>query len=312
MDKDFADIIQRMASERGKEVLVNGKAKTYLGDYCGGQFKKEASIFRQILDANCGEHINNADNVPERKQKLMEQLENDNGLSPKATAEYLDLLGLILKGDTSKCGGTTIPSSASPPIQMPTTSQAQLQPITPPSSASPPNDAAAYYERGNAHLEKKEYKHAISDYDEAIKINPDYAEAYIKRGLAYAGKKNNNIAIADYTEAIRINSHDLLTSVAYFCRGNVYLDKNDYNSAITDYTEAIRINPDYAEAYYNRSKAYSGKGHGYKKLADADYKVAVKLDPNIIYKYGGIGGMMGGILSATLKTSASAPKTKKP
>ena len=128
MDKDFADVIQRMAREQGKEVLVNGKAKIYLSDYCEGRFKKEANIFRQILEAGCGELINNADNVPERKQKLMERLENDNGLSPKVTAEYLDLLGLILKGDTSKCG------QSSPPIQihMPTPPPAQPQPVATP------------------------------------------------------------------------------------------------------------------------------------------------------------------------------------
>jgi len=117
MDKDFADIIQRMAREQGKGVLYNGKAKMYLSDYCEGRFKKEANIIRQILDANCGLHINNADNVPERKQKLMKQLEDDNGLSPKVTGEYLDLLGLILKGDTSKCGTSvqSVPTAPSAP-----------------------------------------------------------------------------------------------------------------------------------------------------------------------------------------------------
>jgi formylglycine-generating enzyme required for sulfatase activity len=102
MDKDFADIIRRMVDEQGREVLLNGMAKRFLGDYCEGQFIKETHIFLQMLEADCGERVNNADNVPKLKQKLMEKLEEDNGLSPKATAEYLDLLGLILKGDTSK------------------------------------------------------------------------------------------------------------------------------------------------------------------------------------------------------------------
>ena len=83
MDKDFADIIHRMAREQGKEVLVNGRAKMYLADYCEGQFKKEAITFLRILKAGCGEHINNDDNVLERKRKLMKRLEDDNGLSPK-------------------------------------------------------------------------------------------------------------------------------------------------------------------------------------------------------------------------------------
>jgi biotin carboxyl carrier protein len=130
MDKDFADIIQRMADEQGKETLVNGTAKKYLADYCAGQFKKEAGVFRQILEAGCGEHINGADNVLERKRKLMERLEEDNSLSPKATAEYLDLLGLILKGDTSKCGETV------PLANQPAPQPAKQQPTAAPQKAT--------------------------------------------------------------------------------------------------------------------------------------------------------------------------------
>ena len=114
MDKEFADVIKLMARKQGKEVLVNGKAKTYLADYCKGQFVDEADIFRRMLDAGCGEHINNADNLPEIKQKLMEQLEDSKGLSPKVTAEYLDLFGLILRGDKSK-SGKSIPVQPTPP-----------------------------------------------------------------------------------------------------------------------------------------------------------------------------------------------------
>ena len=123
MEKGFAEAVRRMVSEQGKEVLVNGKVKAYLSDYCAGQFKKEEKVFRQILEAGCVELIINADNVLERKLKLMERLEDDNSLSPKATADYLDLLGLILKGDSSNCGEAATASqtqpSASPPRPVP-------------------------------------------------------------------------------------------------------------------------------------------------------------------------------------------------
>ena len=83
----------------------------------------------------------------------------------------------------------------------------------------------------------------------------------------------------------------------------MYKSNYDYDLAIADYTEAIRIDPDYAEAYFNRSRAYSGKGHGYKKLADADYKLAIKLDPSIIYKNNPLGGVFAAL--------GSIPRTKK-
>ena len=42
-----------------------------------------------------------------------------------------------------------------------------------------------------AKSELKQYKEAIADYTEAIKLNPEYAQAYNNRGFAYRelGKK---------------------------------------------------------------------------------------------------------------------------
>jgi hypothetical protein len=104
MDMEFSDCIQQLVKEKGYEVLENGRAKSLLPDYCGTQFKNEIDIFKRILDAKCVEAINNANNVAECKQKLTERLEDINGISPGKSAPILDLLGMILRGDTGKTG----------------------------------------------------------------------------------------------------------------------------------------------------------------------------------------------------------------
>ena len=48
-----------------------------------------------------------------------------------------------------------------------------------------PNDAEAYYRRGNAYANLGKYKLAIADYDKAIELNPDFVWAYNTRGIAY-------------------------------------------------------------------------------------------------------------------------------
>jgi tetratricopeptide (TPR) repeat protein len=40
-------------------------------------------------------------------------------------------------------------------------------------------------------------------------------------------------------------------------RGNYYAVTRQYDRAIQDYDEAIRINPNFADAFYNRGRAYA-------------------------------------------------------
>jgi tetratricopeptide (TPR) repeat protein len=44
--------------------------------------------------------------------------------------------------------------------------------------------AGAYYNRGNAYYDKKDFVHAIADYDHALLLKPKYPTALFNRGLA--------------------------------------------------------------------------------------------------------------------------------
>jgi tetratricopeptide (TPR) repeat protein len=68
-----------------------------------------------------------------------------------------------------------------------------------------PQDAEAYFDRGNAKYGLGDKKGAIADYDSAIRINPQLAEAYSNRGLVKSALGDKKGAIADYDSAIRIN-----------------------------------------------------------------------------------------------------------
>ena len=62
-------------------------------------------------------------------------------------------------------------------------------------------DSIAYYNRGSAYQTKGDVDRAITDYDMAIGLKPDYAAAYENRARAYVSKGDYTRAVADVTKA---------------------------------------------------------------------------------------------------------------
>jgi tetratricopeptide (TPR) repeat protein len=67
-------------------------------------------------------------------------------------------------------------------------------------------DARFYNNRGIAYGEKGQYDQAISEFDKAIQINPNYDKAYNNRGIVYRLRGQYDQAISDFNKAIQINS----------------------------------------------------------------------------------------------------------
>ncbi len=160
---------------------------------------------------------------------------------------------------------SSILSSPSPPI----TSSPSPKPTVPSKTAED------LFDDGFEKYNKKDYPGAIADYNEAIRLKPDYAFAYNNRGLAKYDLGNKQEAIADYNEAIRLKPD---YAFAYNNRGLAKYDLGDKKGAIADYNEAIRLKPDYAFAYHNRGLAKYDLGD--KQEAIADYNQAIRLNPN--------------------------------
>jgi lipoprotein NlpI len=78
------------------------------------------------------------------------------------------------------------------------------------------------------------------DYDKAIELNPSNASAYFNRGMAKDDLRDFAGAIVDYDKAIELDPSD---AWAYFSRGNAkYVFKN-FAGAILDYDKAIEVDP---------------------------------------------------------------------
>jgi tetratricopeptide (TPR) repeat protein len=141
------------------------------------------------------------------------------------------------------------------------------------------NLSIIYNNRGNAYNRKGDHDHAIQDFSEAIRLNPNYGY-YRNRGIDYYEKGDYERAIQDFNEAIHLSPND---TFAYVSRGDAYSNKRDYDRAIPDFNEAIRLNPNDASAYYSRGLAYREKGdHDH---AIQDFSEAIRLNPKFAAAY---------------------------
>jgi tetratricopeptide (TPR) repeat protein len=101
-----------------------------------------------------------------------------------------------------------------------------------------PNDARAYYNRGNSYRAKGEYERAIADYTRALELDPNDARAYGTRGNSYADKGEYERAIADYTRALELNPSD---AWAYNNRGLAYKVSHEKEAARRDFQRAAEL-----------------------------------------------------------------------
>jgi tetratricopeptide (TPR) repeat protein len=119
-----------------------------------------------------------------------------------------------------------------------------------------PEYVEAFNNRGVDRTARGDLDGAISDFDEAIRLDPD-ADAFYNRAIARTAKGDLDGAISDYDEAIRLKPD---YAQAFYNRALARTAKGDLDGAISDYDEAIRLKPDYPEAFYNRALARTAKG----------------------------------------------------
>lgn len=144
-----------------------------------------------------------------------------------------------------------------------------------------PNYVIVYYSRGYARNQLEDYKEAIEDLNQYIQKNPKDAAARSQRGLAYKELHKYDEAIADLNKAIEINSKD---AYAYNIRGIAYKYQGNYAQAISDYSKAIELKHDpLSYPYYNRGTAHYNEEN--YKAAIEDYSQAISLDPNYALAY---------------------------
>ncbi|MGD9977706.1 MAG: tetratricopeptide repeat protein [Bacteroidales bacterium] len=118
---------------------------------------------------------------------------------------------------------------------------------------SNPDDPSGYYNRGSAKSELGDFFGAISDYQKAIEIKPDFSMAYNNLGWVYFEKKDYQKALKYANKSIEVDSEN---SVAYDSRAEIKFNSNDYKGAILDCNKALELDSKLGNSYLIRGRAY--------------------------------------------------------
>jgi len=121
-----------------------------------------------------------------------------------------------------------------------------------PSSKTFPKTALDYYNRGLLRTQAKEYRQAIEDYSQAVKLNPRFVDAYLKRCEMRYKLGDNQGVLTDCQEVLDI---DPTVAKAYYYQGRARYSLGYSDSAIESYSSAIAQDGNYPQAHYYRGVA---------------------------------------------------------
>jgi tetratricopeptide (TPR) repeat protein len=112
-------------------------------------------------------------------------------------------------------------------------------------------------------------------YSENYLLNSFAAELYLMKGISRIKEQKYELALSDFYQALRLNpaSHE-----AHLLIGETMAAKNLQTEALVAFDKAIDLNPFYGEAYFKRANVYHKIGNFQE--AYTNYSLAVYLDPS--------------------------------
>lgn len=171
----------------------------------------------------------------------------------------------------------------------------------------------AYFLKGMTYKDMKDTAKAMSSFQTAVQVAPDYRDAIIQLGLLYSAKRDT-IALKYFDNAFKIDSTDVFP---LFAKGVYYQDGKDYVNAKELYKECILRKRHYVDAYFNMG--YILLQEDSVEKAYRQYNIVTKIDPRNptgYYNRGLCSELMDSIknavddyqLALSLDTSYKSPK----
>lgn len=142
--------------------------------------------------------------------------------------------------------------------------------------------AEDFFKWGVYKVLNEDYKGAIENFTQAIRLNPNDAQAYSNKGLAHAALGDQQGAMEDFNQALRL---DPQLTTTYYNRGFIRANLQDYQGAIEDFNQAIRFNPNDADTYHCRCLVRYVQGDKQGVIEDFQKAAALYLKQGKLEEY---------------------------
>jgi protein O-mannosyl-transferase len=119
-----------------------------------------------------------------------------------------------------------------------------------------PDGDIPHYDLGYAYLRLGRIDEAISEYQTALKLNPDFFGAHYDLGYAYLRLGRIDEAVKEYQTAIKLNPD---SADAHYHLGKAYAYQNHFDEAISEYNAALKIDPNHAPSQKSLAIIWSEK-----------------------------------------------------
>ena len=140
---------------------------------------------------------------------------------------------------------------------------------------SDPSSAEAYYKSATTHHDLGEFDQAISEYRQAIALNPNSPIIHNRLGVAYSELKQYDAALDAYQKALVLSP---MTAEPHYNMGLVYLKQGDLPRAAEAFKRAVAIDAEWGDPYTGLGEVYLKQGD-FGQAARA-YKQATRLNPS--------------------------------
>ena len=110
-----------------------------------------------------------------------------------------------------------------------------------------------FFIQANIHKQLKKYDTAISYFEEAIKLNPNFSEAYNNLGNTKKRVGKIDEAISCFEKAIQLKENNI---EAYLNLANIYKENRYFNELIKIYEKILSFNKNDIKTLYNLGSAY--------------------------------------------------------